>query len=540
MYLSLKENWKSGLTVALVSIPLSVSLAMSSGAPPAAGIITAVVAGIIGAAFGSSRYNIIGPTGALSGVTAAFALTQGAGLLPLMTVLAGLIIVFAYFIKVERYLVYVPSSVIHGFTLAISIILISSQLNYILGLHGLPVKASVADGLWQAFVNYDIINFKTVIYFSVFYLILLLIRKLNISIPGAIILSVMAIVYGYLCKSGILPIDVFTLGDKFPQIGLSFNFQYELEINRYIIGTALTVAFIAILETMLSAKIADKATNTSHNQRKEIMGLGMANLASGIFGGIPATGALARVSLNIRSGAKSKSSAIMNGVFVGIISFLLLSQFTYMPMAAIAAILVDTAVNMIEAKHFRKYRKYDKLSYIVAFIVCAVTIIEDPIFGIAAGVIISFFFFIDNISRGHFELSINDDNGLIRTMSGNKLRPIKEDGTVLLYTIRGTFVYINCEAHLARLESEYFEKFRTVIFRLREVYMIDLDGMETLDKMIQILRDKGITVLISSASDSMKAKLRRLSKEFIFMENHGQVFDKTVFALEYLGIKRNS
>lgn len=536
MFKKILSNWRSGLTVALVSIPLSVSLAMASGATPVEGIITAVVAGIIGAILGGSNFNIIGPTGALTGITGSFVIAHGAGSLPLLTTFVGVIIIIAFLLKVERYLIFIPSSVIHGFTLGISVILILGQFNFAVGLNKLAPKANVIENLYYSFQHIQNIDLITIISFLVYLLFLILFRKIKPGFPGAIILAPLAILIGYLSKAHILNFNIFTLGDKFNNMTMGLAFHFTFDYNKQIIFTALTISFIAIIETLLSAKIGDTMTHTKHNPRKEILSLGVANIASGIFGGIPATAALARTSLNIRSGANHRSSGIINGVFIAIISVFLLGQFTYIPMAAIAAILVDTAIKMVDPKHYTRFRKFDRQSYYISFAVAFVTIIEDPIVGIVLGVTISFFIFADKTSRGLFELSLNNESGIVKTISGDRLTQIKEDATVLLYSIRGNLLYINSTSHLSRFESEMFDNYKYVILRLREVYMMDIDGVEALDEMIHILYSKGITVMITSASEEVRNKLRRMSKEYIFMENHGLVFDKTRYALNKIGI----
>ncbi|MCX6155088.1 MAG: SulP family inorganic anion transporter [Candidatus Kapabacteria bacterium] len=533
----IKNNWRSGLTVALVSIPLSVSLAMASGATPTVGIITAFVAGTIGAIFAGSQFNIIGPTGALTGLTATFTLSYGIGLLPELTFITGLIIIIGYFLRIEKYLIYVPSSVIHGFTLGIAVILILNQTNFILGLYTIPSKSNSLETLIVAYQNLSHFDYKSLLSFCLFLLFLYFTRKYKLKIPGAIILAPIVILLGYLSKSQLIQYNLFTLGDKFQDIKFSFSLAKEFSFHNQIIISAGTIAFVGIIETMLSAKIADSMTHLKHNPRKELLALGLANIASGIAGGMPATAALARTSLNIRSGANNKFSGIFSGIFIAVISFFLLNQFKYLPMTAIAAILVDTAIRMVESKHFGKLRKYDLPSYVVALVVALVTVIEDPIVGIALGVAIAFFLFVEKTSHGHFEIFVNDEQGLVNSISGDKLKPLKEDGTILLYSIRGNLLYVNCAAHLSRFETDIFDKFNIVIIRLREVFQMDMDGIEAFDAMIEILKSKGKSVYISSASDQLKNSLRRQSKEFIYLENHGFVFNKTRFALQSLGIE---
>ena len=306
----IKANWKSGLTVALVSIPLSISLAVASGVSPVAGIITAIWASFIGASFGSSNYNIIGPTGALSGIIASYALLHGPQNVPMLAILSGIFILLAYFLRIERYLIFIPSSVIHGFTLGVACIIALNQLNFVLGLQNLPKHETLIENLLESFKHIKESSWPALAIFILFFLILLLLRRAISSIPGIIIISPLCIALGYVETKGLLPFSLETLGSKFGMIEPHLIQFSKFTFNTSFIVPAGVVAFVAIIESILSAKIADVMTKTKHVTSKEIFGLGIANIIAGLAGGMPATAALARTSLNIKTGATSKASAI--------------------------------------------------------------------------------------------------------------------------------------------------------------------------------------------------------------------------------------
>ena len=212
------KNWKSGLTVALVSIPLSVSLAVASGATPTVGIITAIIAGLVSSILGGSNYNIVGPAGALSGILGAFALSNGASLLPIIAILSGLFIFISYIFKLERYLVFVPASTIHGFTLGVGLILAFGQINSALGLNGLPKHAEFFQNLKESFLHLGQTNSASFITFSVGLIFLFALLKFVPKIPGAILLAPLGILLGWLSTKGVFPLWIDTLADKFPTI----------------------------------------------------------------------------------------------------------------------------------------------------------------------------------------------------------------------------------------------------------------------------------------------------------------------------------
>lgn len=385
----IKANWKSGLTVALISIPLSISLAVASGVSPVAGIITAIWAGFIGALSGGSHYNIIGPTGALSGIVATYAAHYGPETIPSLALLAGVCIIAAYLCRLERYLILIPSTVIHGFTLGVACIIALNQLNFALGLQNLPKHESLCASLAETWMHLQESSPHAVLLFMLFFGALIILRRLIPLIPGAIILSPFGIALGYCTTQGLLPFSVETLGSKFGAITPQLVQIPQYTFHIHFIVPALTIAFIAIIETLLSAKIADNMTGTKHNPRAELRGLAAANIVSGLVGGIPATAALARTALNIKAGATDRISGLLNSIFIAIGSLLFLSYFSFMPMAVIAAMLVYVALNMIEREHFEQLWLYDKRGFWIALLVAAITVYADPIIGVIVGTILS-------------------------------------------------------------------------------------------------------------------------------------------------------
>lgn len=533
---TIKQNLKSGLTVSLISIPLSVSLAVASGATPIIGIITAIWAGLVAAALGGSHFNIVGPTGALSGIIATFVLAHGLVGLPMLAMITGVFIIAAYLLKLERYLILIPSSVIHGFTLGVAFIIGLGQLNFALGLRGLPVHESLFENVIESLRHIQMASLSTFGVFALFLLGLLACKKLLPKLPGAIILAPLGIVLGYLSEAGKIPLALQTLGGKFGAIEFHFFEMPHIELSFFMVETAAVVALIAILETMLSAKIADGMTRTKHNERKEMLGLGLANVVSGLVGGMPATAALARTSLNIKTGATHRTSGILSVISVAIISLALLGYFAYIPLAVIAAILVFVAIQMVEKEHYEKLWKYERAGFFVSLAVALVTIAKDPIVGILLGVSISLLIFVDRISRGHFDLKVNKfGEGLVDSASGVTLKEIKEDADVLLYSFKGKLCYVNSRAHIERFAAN-LKKYKAIILRLREVHFIDTDGVEALDEIIDIIEMRGQQVVLTGIDQSVLDLLEQLSHGYRKLKAKGLVFGKSGEALRYLGV----
>lgn len=532
-----KLNWKSGLTTTLVSLPLSVSLAVASQSTPTAGIITAVWAGLIASIFGGSNYNIIGPTGALSGILAAYALVHGVGTLPMLAIVAGVATLVAYIFKFEKYLVFIPASTIHGFTLGVAFIIGLNQLNFAMGLSGLAQHERFIDNVVESLKHVSSISPITFLVFLVFLVCLFAFAKLAPKFPGIIVLAIISMVIGYLGKIHYLPFSLQTLGEKYAdmkgRIFLPMDFSMSF-FDKTLIIAALTVALIAILETMISAKIADGMTKTKHDKRKEMLGLGLANIASGIMGGIPATAALARTALNIKAGASDKMSATINSVAVGLIAIIFLSYFSYIPLAVIASILVYVAIRMVAAEHFFRLYKWDKKGFALSMIVAFVTVYEDPIAGILLGTAIALVIFMEKLSRGQFELIINDEEKKIKDrIIAESLVPIVDEHDTMVYSLKGQLAYINAQTHIARFEQS-LNGYKNIILRLRELYFVDLDGVDAFNEIVELIRGQGKEVLVTG-TNPLIVKMMEESELFRDLEKRGLVFERTRDALKYLG-----
>ena len=522
----LKENWKSGFAVSLVSIPLAVSLAVASHAMPVMGVITAIWAGLIASIFGGSNYNIIGPTGALSGILAAYTITFGQGVLPTLAILAGIMIFIAYIFKLERYLIFVPSSTINGFVLGVALIIICNQINFAFGLSNLPVHESFVQNILESLTHISegsLITFSLFLIFSV--VLFILIKKIP-NIPGAIIISPFGILLGYLSTQKIIPLELQTLETKFADLQPKLFLTSDFIFSPKLILPALTVSIIAILETMISARIADGMTKTKHNKNKEMLGLSLSNIACGLAGGIPATAALARTTLNIRSGCTHKISSGISSIFIILISFIFLGYFKFMPLAVVAAILAVVGIRMIEMEHFITMFKIDKTNFILALVVAIVTVLEDPIIGILLGASVSMLLFMNKLSKGQYELIENTLKTNDKQTSHHSTDSKQE---TLVYAIKGELVYINTQAHVARFEKQ-IPSHKNIILELKHLHFIDQDGINAIEEIVDLLQRKNKIVAISGTT-SIALKMLEESKTFKSLKQQGLVFENLPKAL---------
>jgi SulP family sulfate permease len=529
----IKSNWKSGLTVALIAVPLSISLAVASRISPLQGIITGVWAGLIASLFGGSNFNIVGPTGALSGIIASFVLTQGAESVSTLAIVTGFIILCAYVLHFERYLVFIPSSVIHGFTLGVALIIGLNQLNFAFGLQDLPVHHEFLSNVWESVKHLQKSSLAAFLVFITFLSALFIIKKLFKAVPGVVVLSPLGIVFGYLTTSFL---NLETLGSRYGDINVKLFQLPSLTFSSNLFSTAFIVALVAILETMLSAKIADNLTKTKHSDSKELFGLALANLASGCAGGMPATAALARTVVNIKSGANDRASAMLSSILMFFIALLCLVYFKFMPMAVVAAILVSVAINMVETDDLVRLFTHNKFNFAVAIFVAGVTLYRDPMVGILGGAAISLLFFIKDLSQGYHELAVKYRKTVKEPLSFKQLTHIAKDAGVLIYTFKGKLSYMNSQAHVVRFESD-LQHYGTIILNLREVYFIDIDGIDALDEIIEVAHKKHKEIYVTGVNPLIESLLKSASKQFQSLESKHMVFETTSQALSHVGIQ---
>lgn len=535
------RNWKSGIAVALVSIPLSISLSLAGGGTPQMGIITAIWAGLIASLLGGSNYNIVGPTGALSGILASYALLHGIATLPLLAILTGIIILVVFLLRLERFIILIPASTIHGFTLGVAFIIGLNQLNGALGITPHEVHETFIANLFESIEVIGSLNLIVTAIFLVGVTALFYLKSAFPKFPNVIFVALIGVGLGLLSDQGVLPFTLPTILTKYgaiPSAIFSFStFSSDVisNINKSLLLTALAVSVVAILETLISAKIADGMTRTRFNERKEIFGLAIANIGSGLLGGIPATAALARTSLNISTGATNKMSATISSIAVAIISVIFISYFQYLPLCMVAAILVYVAARMVTAEHFKELYHYDRRSFYLALFVAFITVVWEPIIAIGIGTIISLLLFVNDLATANAEVNINNHkNKLLNRVSAGELASIKNHGATIVYRIAGEFVYINSQSHRTYLET-INSKTKRVVISMRNLYYIDVDGLNCLGEIIETLKLQGKKVAITSINQHIEPLLNK-SKWFIKFKKEGFVYQSTPDALKNLKI----
>lgn len=545
------NNLKAGITVALVSVPLSIALAVAGGSNPASGVVTGFWAGLTASMIGGSHFNIVGPTGALSGVLEATVEEfptgdESTSVLPLLALIAGIFALFFYALRLERLVMYIPSSVVHGFTLGVAFIIFGGQLKAAFGFtkHNMPSCLKDEDGLVDyanspdpCIVKHEqfILNFIEVArkfaYCDVWSLIFFLVNSVLLltlvnrvpKVPWTILFASIGIIFGVLESHKLIHPDfnLVTLKDEYQHQSLTIvgrpTVQASWLWHPKIYQQAMTVCFIGVLETLISARIADKMTGTRHDQRREVLGLGFANIVTGVLGGIPATAALARTALNVKSGATSRVSGIISAIFILIIALALFDYFTYMPMPTIACILLMVAVRMVDTHHLAHMWKWDKPMFTVSIITAVICVVADTSLGIVVGALLSLLVAADQLATGYVELSLTKDGALVATPNPARVDhldytppPVADFtdleleevalekhaadqdeaevfGDTLIYRIIGPLIFINAPGHEKRLRQLLANDptVSRIVISLEKCFRADLDGLDTVEAMLK-------------------------------------------------------
>lgn len=546
----LKANWKSGLTVALISVPLSIALSIASGAGPVPGIITGIWATLIASFFGGSNYNIIGAAGALT--TTLFAATLSAPLhlgpliLPIIAITVGLIILGIWAIGADRFLYYIPSSVMYGFATGVAVLIAASQLFDATGLSHLKRTGTFLGDIRIFIQHSGEADMMTMVVFAIFLSAILLWKRCIKTIPAVIPISIAGVLFGIVETSFIGSVDLVSLRDKFGVlegalfVPVAWSAASDLlasqDTIRFLLQVSGVVALIAVLETLITAKIGDKITRTQSSSRRELLGLALANLGSGMMGGLPATGVFIRTGANIKAGATHRMSATVAGVITAIIALLALPFFASLPLVVVAAILANTALGLIEIEKLQEFWHQEKTSFGVAVLVALVTVFEDAGMGVFVGVIAALLLFVDRVSHGRFDMILNFSDGTKMESRGARVLHIPTDKEIAVatYSIAGFLGYIDSAHHAANFRHlARVKNVKNVIIRLRDLFTLDFEGSEMLAEAIEELERHGKCVYISSANTAIAGQLRQMSA-FAHLVQEEKFCIKTSDALERL------
>lgn len=381
----------AGVIVAIIALPLSIALAIASGGTPETGLYTAIFAGFFTSLFGGSRVNITGPTAAFATIVASIIATKGMGGLLLATVMAGIILILMGILRVGTLIKYIPHSITVGFTGGIAVTLVIGQLKDFLGLtYPSGVSAiETPEKLMLVFENITTVNPFSLLVGAIGLAILIAFPRVSRKIPGSLI----AVLVGALvCLIPVITVNtigsLYTVSSAFPSFDLP---EISLESVLDLLPDALTIALLAGIESLLSCVVSDKMIDDKHNSNTELIALGVGNILVGFFGGIPATGAIARTAANVKNGGRSPLSGMVHALVLLLVLVLLMPLASYIPMPIIAAILFVVAYNMSEWRQFVNIIKSKKWADVsVLLVTFLLTVIFDLVKAIAVGMVLHY------------------------------------------------------------------------------------------------------------------------------------------------------
>lgn len=490
----------AGLTVAIVALPLSMALAIASGTSPDRGLYTAIVAGALISALGGSRFQIGGPTGAFVVVVFNVIQTHGYDGLVIATLMAGVMLILAGFAKFGTYVKYVPYPVVTGFTTGIALIIFSSQVAEVLGLRLSENPAAFVEK-WIAYGR-ALGTFEPAT-FAIAMTSLAVIVGCRLWRPQWPMLLIAVVTGAAIVSSFGLPVA--TIGSKFGAISNTLPAPHIPEVTlsriRGLLPSAFTIAFLAGVESLLSAVVADGMTGRRHRSNSELVAQGIANVGSAMFGGIPATGAIARTATNIRAGAYSPVAGIMHAAFLLLFMLFLSPLASFVPLASLGAVLIVVAWNMAELKNFRHLMKAPPGDQAVLMTTFVLTLITDLTTAIEIGVLLAALFFMHRMANA-FEIStsarvidedIDDFSRQRDTYEGRGDIP----SDVEVFQINGPFFF-----GAANRLGDVLERLRTppraFILRMGNVPLIDASGAAALEKFVDDAARRGTRTVLSN------------------------------------------
>lgn len=512
----------AGIVVGVVSLPLAIAFAVASGVSPEKGLITAIIAGFIISLLGGSRVQIGGPTGAF--IIIVFGIVEKYGLngLLISTILAGIILVIFGLLRLGVLLKYFPHPLIVGFTSGIALVIFSTELKDAFGLNIQHVPSDFIGKVVIYVSNLSNFNPYAVILTIATIIITINSKKFTSKIPGAFI----AIVLTTLAVK-LLGLPVLTIKSLFGEIPTTFSFMIpiiDLSTISIYFAPALTIALLCGIESLLSAVVADGMIGSKHRSNTELIAQGFANIITPFFGGIPATGAIARTATNVKNGGRTPIAGIVHSITLLLIMLFLGKWATLIPMASLAGILIVVAYNMSEWRSFLSILKGSAFDSIILITTFLLTVFVDLTVAIEIGVILSSLLFMKRMSEiNNPETNNSIDNDLLEDYS-------EIPKGISVYEINGPLFFASAREY-AEVIKEIGLKSKILIIRMRYVTFIDITGVKNLKDTLKILKKSGVKIVLSCVRPSI---LNEFEKNHLTdLVNTSNIFDSFDNALEH-------
>lgn len=504
----------SGIVVAVVALPLSIALAIASGVSPERGIYTAIVAGFLIAMLGGSRVQISGPTAAFATIVAGIVATDGLEGLVAATLIAGVILILMGMLKLGTLIRFVPYTITTGFTAGIAVTIVIGQIKDFLGLTypAGTVTIDAADKLAAVAANISTFNWQALLVGLVCLAILILWPRVNDKIPGSLVAVIVGAVMVPLFGMNVNTIgDLYTIQAGLPQFQAP---QLSFELFRNELSNGVTIAILAAIESLLSCVVADSMISAHHRCNMELVAQGVGNIGSVLFGGIPATGAIARTAANVKSGGRTPISGMVHAIVLLLVLVFLMPYAALIPMPTIAAILLQVAYNMSGWRNFAHLCRTASKGAVGALLLTFVlTIVFDLVTAIAAGMTITVILFMKMVSE---ETEVKgwkyycDENSEV-----THLRELPK--SVRVYEINGP-MFFGMTDRITDISVKEFTRY--LIIRMRGVPSLDSSGMNALENLYEYCKENGVQLIISHANEQPMAAMRHAGFVDLVGEEH--------------------
>lgn len=503
----------AGIIVGIVALPLAIAFGIASGVSPEKGIITAIVAGFIIAACGGSKVQIGGPTGAF--IVIVYGIIQQYGMqgLTIATLMAGVFLILLGVLRLGTIIKYIPYPIVVGFTSGIAVTIFTTQIKDLLGMDMAQVPSDFIEK-WIAYAhNLGSIDLWSTIVGLASVAIIALMPRLSSKVPGSLVAIIVMTVAVLLLQHYGIATSVETIGDRFsissalPDASVP---PLSWDAVKSLVAPALTIAVLGAIESLLSATVADGVTGDRHDSNTELIGQGLANIASPLFGGIPATGAIARTMANITGGGRTPVAGIIHAVVLLLIFLFLMPLARYIPMACLAGVLVVVSYGMSGWRSFRALMRNPKSDVTVLLLTFFLTIIFDLTIAIEVGLICACLLFMRRMAETTEvraildEIDLNEDTDMER---GNLEHLTIPEG-VEVYEINGPY-FFGAGNRFEDIMSRYGDRPRVRIIRMRKVPFIDSTGLHNLENLCLMSQREGITIVLSGVNPNVEAVLRK-------------------------------
>lgn len=517
----------SGIIVAIIALPLSIALAIASGVGPEQGLYTAIIAGFFISFFGGSRVQIGGPTAAFVVIIYGIVAEYGTDGLIVATILAGIILVIMGICRFGSLIKYIPYTITTGFTCGIAVTLFVGQLKDFFGLQIKSVPSEFLDKIIAYGKHISTINVTATVIGIVAVAIMLIWPKVTDKIPGSLVAIIVTTSIVYFAK-----LDVNTIGSVYGQLDSSFpKFHVpaiSMKLVQQMLSPAFTIAVLAAIESLLSAVVSDGMIGDTHKSNAELIGQGLGNIFSGLFGGIPATGAIARTAANVRNGGRTPIAGITHCVTLTIILLVLMPLAALIPMTTLAAVLLVVAANMADwGSFFRLCKNAPKSDIIVLIATFFLTVFFDLVVAIEIGVVLASLLFMKRMAEtADIKAWKYTDSPDITPGEAEKLRDIPH--SISVFEICGPMFFAAADQILS-INSGHHTK--VVVIRMRSVPAIDASAMKSLHELVNRAKRKNITLVFSHVNEQ---PMHVMEKDgFIELVGKENFHENIVDALDY-------